>query len=60
MSVIERATRSCVYVCVIEIGVRETFSNEDHTRDGRDVKDVIMKQKRVRLCHSLSKRELYL
>ena len=54
MCVIERAVCVCVCVCVcvIDRAMRETISNGDHTGDGRDVKDVVMKPKRV--CRSLS------
>ena len=34
----------CVCVCVIDRAMRETISNGDHTGDGRDVKDVVMKR----------------
>jgi len=34
----------CVRVCVIERAMRETTSTQDHTGDGRDVKDVVMKR----------------
>ena len=47
----------CVCVCDRGSCVRgETLSNEDHTGGGRNVKDVIMKQKRVRLSLPVSAR----